>query len=165
MEKTSLDFATLKKLKHDVANLLAPTVTTGNCFYENSKDMGAILHTGSANLDKLLSGGLYTGEVTEVVGKCGSGKTQICMSAAVHLAAMNSISDRVSILSDIGENIKDGYTVAYIDTCNAFSALRISQIYTHTKLLSESDAEDTEVCVSLDLSVDLIIFVGTMCSS
>ncbi|XP_054391108.1 DNA repair protein RAD51 homolog 4 isoform X6 [Pongo abelii] len=37
-------------------------------------------------LDKLLDAGLYTGEVTEIVGGPGSGKTQVCLCVAANVA-------------------------------------------------------------------------------
>lgn len=41
------------------------------------------LFPSAASLDKLLDAGLYTGEVTEIVGGPGSGKTQVHMRPAV----------------------------------------------------------------------------------
>ncbi|EDL15676.1 RAD51-like 3 (S. cerevisiae), isoform CRA_c, partial [Mus musculus] len=38
------------------------------------------------SLDKLLDAGLYTGEVTEIVGGPGSGKTQVCLCVAANVA-------------------------------------------------------------------------------
>ncbi|XP_037347329.1 DNA repair protein RAD51 homolog 4 isoform X2 [Talpa occidentalis] len=40
----------------------------------------------SSHLDKLLDAGLYTGEVTEIVGGPGSGKTQVCLCVAANVA-------------------------------------------------------------------------------
>ncbi|XP_036197745.1 DNA repair protein RAD51 homolog 4 isoform X3 [Myotis myotis] len=42
--------------------------------------------TSARNLDKLLDAGLYTGEVTEIVGVPGSGKTQVCLCVAANVA-------------------------------------------------------------------------------
>lgn len=54
-----------------------------------------------------LSGGIFTDEVTEIVGPSSSGKTQICLSTAVTLT-------------------KDGKaTVAYIDSSMSLSPDRI----------------------------------------
>lgn len=42
-----------------------------------------ILSSSTISLDKLLDAGLYTGEVTEIVGGPGSGKTQVPMGPTV----------------------------------------------------------------------------------
>ncbi len=39
--------------------------------------------TGSAELDRILGGGVETGAITELIGEFGSGKTQICFTLAV----------------------------------------------------------------------------------
>lgn len=41
------------------------------------------LTTGSAELDKLLGGGIETGGITELIGEFRSGKTQLCHMLAV----------------------------------------------------------------------------------
>ncbi|KAJ3261782.1 hypothetical protein HK103_004733 [Boothiomyces macroporosus] len=69
------------------------------------------ISTGSAELDKILGGGFKLGNVTEVVGLAGIGKTQICMQlcANVQLAPING-------------------KAFYIDTEGSFMASRFSQI-------------------------------------
>ncbi|XP_012359070.2 DNA repair protein RAD51 homolog 4 isoform X3 [Nomascus leucogenys] len=47
-------------------------------------ERGTALST--SRLDKLLDAGLYTGEVTEIVGGPGSGKTQVCLCVAANVA-------------------------------------------------------------------------------
>ena len=39
------------------------------------------------SLDATLGGGLFTGEVTEIVGQSGSGQTHMCMMAAIQAAS------------------------------------------------------------------------------
>lgn len=39
--------------------------------------------TGSAELDRILGGGVETGAITELIGEFGSGKTQICFTLSV----------------------------------------------------------------------------------
>jgi len=43
--------------------------------------------SGSQEIDKLLDGGFRAGRVVEVYGSSGSGKTQLAMQAALHVAA------------------------------------------------------------------------------
>ncbi|XP_014788739.1 DNA repair protein RAD51 homolog 4 [Octopus bimaculoides] len=70
----------------------------------------AILCTGCVRLDQLLDGGLYTGEMTEIVGSSAVGKTQVCLSVAANVA------------KETKQNI------LYIDTSASFSAERISEM-------------------------------------
>ncbi|KPP63726.1 hypothetical protein Z043_117989 [Scleropages formosus] len=59
---------------------------SGADLYEELLSSTAILSTGNASLDKLLDSGLYTGELTELVGAPGSGKTQVCCGVSVNIA-------------------------------------------------------------------------------
>lgn len=60
-------------------------------------------------------GGFHTGEITELVGPSTSGKTQICLSAAVHVA----------------RNRRD--KVAYIDSSSSLHPSRLQEIYIKTE--------------------------------
>ncbi|XP_051552133.1 DNA repair protein RAD51 homolog 4 isoform X1 [Myxocyprinus asiaticus] len=62
------------------------------------------------SLDKLLDSGLYTGEITELTGSPGSGKTQVCLSVAVN----------------ISHQLKQ--SVIYIDTNGGICANRLLQM-------------------------------------
>ncbi|KAL6638844.1 hypothetical protein ACP70R_023480 [Stipagrostis hirtigluma subsp. patula] len=68
------------------------------------------LPTGLEGIDMLLGGGLRQGQLTEITGPSSSGKTQVCLHSASHVAAMN-----------IG-------SVMYLDTSISFSASRIAGI-------------------------------------
>ncbi|KAK3084220.1 hypothetical protein FSP39_010227 [Pinctada imbricata] len=78
--------------------------------FESAIASSSILSTGSSSLDKLLDGGLYTSEVTEVAGEIAAGKTQLCLTAAVSACG----DSRQSVL--------------YIDTCGGFVAERLAEI-------------------------------------
>jgi len=67
------------------------------------------IHSGSTNLDYLLGGGFPSGLITQIYGSAGSGKTNICMSAAVQVAL-------------------NGNEIAYIDTENSFNKFRFEQL-------------------------------------
>lgn len=69
----------------------------------------SFLPTGCESLDGLLHGGLRDGMVTELVGASSSGKTQVCMQTAASA-------------------VLHGVMVSYIDTCNSFSSLRLSEM-------------------------------------
>lgn len=66
------------------------------------------LSTGAKGFDVLLGGGLEPKMITQLVGEAGSGKSTLCLMAAV-------------------EALKNGGSVAYIDT-EGFSIDRFSQI-------------------------------------
>ena len=70
------------------------------------------ISTGSLSLDKMLGGGLRAGLVTEVFGHPGTGKTQLCLTAAV-----------TSLLTSSSPGL-----VFYVDTKGDFSADRFLQI-------------------------------------
>eukprot|EP00669_Euglena_mutabilis_P002208 TRINITY_DN12811_c0_g1_i1.p2 TRINITY_DN12811_c0_g1~~TRINITY_DN12811_c0_g1_i1.p2 ORF type:complete len:247 (-),score=43.94 TRINITY_DN12811_c0_g1_i1:53-793(-) len=65
--------------------------------------------TGCGPLDRLLGGGVGTAQVTEVVGKSGAGKTQLCHQV-------------------VAQALLKGFTALYIDTTNSFSARRLVEV-------------------------------------
>ncbi|KAL7127397.1 hypothetical protein ABFS83_14G250000 [Erythranthe nasuta] len=79
------------------------------------------LSTGYQSIDSLLQGGFREGHVTELVGPSSSGKTQVCLKAASHVAR------------------KYSGTVMYFDTGNSFSPKRIAQF-----VCQSSDPTNTE---------------------
>ncbi|KAL2239771.1 UNVERIFIED_CONTAM: DNA repair protein RAD51 [Sesamum indicum] len=81
-----------------------------------------ILSTGCERIDLLLQGGLRVGHVTELAGPSSSGKTQVCLKVASHVAR------------------KYSGTVMYFDSGNSFSPKRIVQFLTQ-----ESDPANTEI--------------------
>ncbi|GFR91759.1 DNA repair protein RAD51 4 [Elysia marginata] len=74
----------------------------GLTLYQNALSSLAILSSGLDSLDQLLDGGLYTGEVTELAGDTGTGKTRIC-----HWCAVSTVKE-------------ESNSVLYIDICNSF---------------------------------------------
>lgn len=68
------------------------------------------ISTGYERIDMLLQGGLFPGNLVEVVGPSSSGKTQICLKAAANVA-----------LNNLG-------SVIFFDTGNSFSPKRIDKI-------------------------------------
>ncbi|RXM96495.1 DNA repair protein RAD51-like 4, partial [Acipenser ruthenus] len=67
----------LVAVKHVLLAQYTAFPTNGADLYEELLSSTAILSTGNPSLDKLLDSGLYTGEVTELIGTPGSGKTQM----------------------------------------------------------------------------------------
>lgn len=82
----------------------------GDSLYSMLLETINIISSGSKRVDRFLKGGIYTGEVTEIHGPPGSGKTQFFLSVTANLVLDS-------------EN-----TVLYLDTNNNFVAGRIEQI-------------------------------------
>ncbi|GAB1609563.1 DNA repair protein RAD51 homolog 4-like [Argonauta hians] len=92
--------------------------------YRKLMSSAAILGTGCVRLDQLLDGGLYTGEMTELVGATAVGKTQMCLSVATSVA------------------METKQNVLYIDTLASFSADRISEIVAATTAAADNVGGD-----------------------
>ncbi|KAK2111414.1 DNA repair protein rad51d [Saguinus oedipus] len=75
------------------------------------------------HLDKLLDAGLYTGEVTEIVGGPGSGKTQVCLCVAANVA------------HGLQQN------VLYVDSSGGLTASRLLQLLQAKTQDEEEQAE------------------------
>uniref|UniRef100_A0A8C7EV59 RAD51 paralog D n=1 Tax=Neovison vison TaxID=452646 RepID=A0A8C7EV59_NEOVI len=85
-QKCALSYKALVALRRVLLAQFSAFPCNGADLYEELKTSTAILSTGIQSLDKLLDAGLYTGEVTEIVGGPGSGKTQVCLRVAANVA-------------------------------------------------------------------------------
>ncbi|XP_037023219.2 DNA repair protein RAD51 homolog 4 isoform X2 [Artibeus jamaicensis] len=85
-QKCGLSYKALVALRRVLLAQFSAFPFNGADLYEELKTSTAILSTGIGSLDKLLDAGLYTGEVTEIVGVPGSGKTQVCLCVAANVA-------------------------------------------------------------------------------
>ncbi|XP_063511482.1 DNA repair protein RAD51 homolog 4 isoform X3 [Pongo pygmaeus] len=85
-QKCGLSYKALVALRRVLLAQFSAFPVNGADLYEELKTSTAILSTGIGSLDKLLDAGLYTGEVTEIVGGPGSGKTQVCLCVAANVA-------------------------------------------------------------------------------
>ncbi|XP_027754408.1 DNA repair protein RAD51 homolog 4 [Empidonax traillii] len=81
-QKCSLSYKALVAVRRVLLAQFSAFPANGADLYEELKSSTAILPTGSPSLDQLLDSGLYTGEVTELMGAPGSGKTQVCLGIA-----------------------------------------------------------------------------------
>ncbi|XP_058109830.1 DNA repair protein RAD51 homolog 4 isoform X3 [Magnolia sinica] len=108
--------ATSKELKQGITRVLSIVDSqhqpwlNGVELLEDAKLNKHVLSTGCEGIDVLLQGGLHEGRLTELVGPSSSGKTQVCLHAASHVA----------------QNYKG--TVMFLDTSNSFSTKRIADI-------------------------------------
>ena len=121
-----------------------PQTVDGNAF-ENQLIVLNFLPTGCEGIDDVLAGGtsetgeslgggLRQGQVTEITGECGSGKTQLCLSAAASAATL-------------------GHRVVFVDTNGVFSAERIKAF--HRNFWSD-EATEEEITAHLDKTLELI---------
>ncbi|XP_054448887.1 DNA repair protein RAD51 homolog 4 isoform X2 [Pteronotus mesoamericanus] len=85
-QKCGLSYKALVALRRVLLAQFSAFPFNGADLYEELKTSTAILSTGIGSLDKLLDAGLYTGEVTEIGGVPGSGKTQLCLCVAANVA-------------------------------------------------------------------------------
>ncbi|XP_052513995.1 DNA repair protein RAD51 homolog 4 isoform X1 [Budorcas taxicolor] len=109
-QKCGLSYKALVALRRVLLAQFSAFPFNGADLYEELKTTTAILSTGIGSLDKLLDAGLYTGEVTEIVGAPGSGKTQVCLCVAA------------SVAHGLQQN------VLYIDSNGGLTASRILQL-------------------------------------
>jgi RAD51-like protein 3 len=116
--------------------VLPPQILDGPAI-ENQLSLLNFLPTGCDGVDELLGGGLRQGQVTELTGEAGTGKTQLCLSAAASAAAL-------------------GHRVVYVDTGGCFSASRVKAF--HRGFVTD-DADSAEVEQHLNLTLDLITVV------
>uniref|UniRef100_A0A8C8AGH8 DNA repair protein RAD51 homolog 4 n=1 Tax=Otus sunia TaxID=257818 RepID=A0A8C8AGH8_9STRI len=118
-QKCSLSYKALVAVRRVLLAQFSAFPTNGADLYEELKSSTAILPTGSPSLDQLLDSGLYTGEVTELMGAPGSGKTQVCLG----IAASVSLGLKQHVL--------------FLDSTGGFTASRLYQML-------QAQAEDKE---------------------
>ncbi|XP_065709211.1 DNA repair protein RAD51 homolog 4 [Patagioenas fasciata] len=109
-QKCSLSYKALVAVRRVLLAQFSAFPANGADLYEELKSSTAILPTGSPSLDKLLDSGLYTGEVMELMGAPGSGKTQVCLG----IAASVSLGLKQHVL--------------FLDSTGGFAASRLYQI-------------------------------------
>ncbi|XP_077213221.1 DNA repair RAD51-like protein [Tasmannia lanceolata] len=108
--------ATSKELKEGITQVLSiidsqhKPWSNGMELLQDAQWNKHVLSTGCEGIDFLLQGGLRQGQLTELAGPSSSGKTQVCLQAASHIA------------------YKYMGTVMFLDTCNSFSSNRIAHI-------------------------------------
>lgn len=128
-QKCSLSYKALVAVRRVLLAQYTAYPISGADLYEELLSSTAILSTGSPSLDKLLDSGLYTGEITELTGSPGSGKTQVCFSVAVN----------------ISHQLKQ--TVVYIDTKGGMCANRLLQML-QTKTPNEQEQVIKVKCIN-----------------
>uniref|UniRef100_A0ABI0NYU6 RAD51 paralog D n=1 Tax=Bos taurus TaxID=9913 RepID=A0ABI0NYU6_BOVIN len=100
-QKCGLSYKALVALRRVLLAQFSAFPFNGADLYEELKTSTAILSTGIGSLDKLLDAGLYTGEVTEIVGAPGSGKTQAGALQRIQVVRAFDIFQMLDVLQDL----------------------------------------------------------------
>lgn len=109
-QKCSVSYKALFAIRRVLLAQHTAFPVSGADLYEELLSCTAILSTGHPRLDELLDSGLFTGELTELAGSPGTGKTQVCFGVTVHIA----------------HHLKQG--VVFIDTTGGISAARLQHM-------------------------------------
>mmetsp|Transcript_5522 Transcript_5522/g.7271 ORF Transcript_5522/g.7271 Transcript_5522/m.7271 type:complete len:367 (+) Transcript_5522:144-1244(+) len=88
---------------------MLPFLKGADQIYSEMASKKKAFSTGAASLDELLGEGIHSGFVTELIGQQGTGKTQVCMTAAVVAAEAAA-------------------KVVYLDATNSADPRRLDQI-------------------------------------
>ncbi|GAA6233524.1 DNA repair protein RAD51 homolog 4 [Lates japonicus] len=109
-QKCSVSYKALFAIRRVLLAQHTAFPVSGADLYEELLSSTAIVSTGNPSLDKLLDSGLYTGEITELSGGPGSGKSQVCFGVAVYISYQLKQS------------------VIYIDTTGGLTASRLLEM-------------------------------------
>ncbi|XP_069470998.1 DNA repair protein RAD51 homolog 4 [Ambystoma mexicanum] len=129
--KCCLSYKTMVAMRRVLLAHFSAFPSNGADLYEELKSSTAILSTGNTSLDKLLDSGLYTGEVTEINGSAGSGKTQVCLGVAITAA----------------HTLKQ--SVLYVDSTGGLTASRLFEMV-------QSQTEDEEEQVEAMQRIEVV---------
>ncbi|MHA1399364.1 MAG: DNA repair and recombination protein RadA [Candidatus Heimdallarchaeaceae archaeon] len=114
MHKANITAEEAKKIIASAQNQLGLHPVTATQFLEMEQKRGRIT-TGSEEFDSMMNGGIWTGEITELVGSFSSGKTQLCFQLCVN----------VQLPKDRGGLEGKAF---FIDTERTFSPQRVEEI-------------------------------------
>ncbi|XP_033954818.1 DNA repair protein RAD51 homolog 4 [Pseudochaenichthys georgianus] len=122
-QRCSVSYKALFAIRRVLLAQHAAFPVSGADLYEELLSSTAIISTGNPSLDKLLDSGLFTGEITELSGGPGSGKSQVCFGVAVHVSL----------------HLKQ--SVIFIDTTGGLTASRLLQMMQTESSNAEEQAE------------------------
>uniref|UniRef100_UPI00358F82BA DNA repair protein RAD51 homolog 4 isoform X2 n=1 Tax=Myxine glutinosa TaxID=7769 RepID=UPI00358F82BA len=97
---TDLPYKRIAMVRRVLVAQLGAFLASAEMSYAELLSSTAILPTGCTALDSLLDCGLYTGELTEVIGAPGTGKTQVCACVAISVACI--LKQRVFYIDTTG---------------------------------------------------------------
>lgn len=153
--KSGVPFRDLLAIKRFLLAQHSAVLTNALEVYKNIRSTTCILPTGCAGLDKVLEGGLYSGEVTGLSGSSSSGKTQICFSTVCAVAS--DLQKNVVFFDTGGQfdsarlvQMMDKYELSVADRLAALKRIKVIQVLDIFELFSELD----ELKNSLDGGMD-----------
>eukprot|EP01095_Lingulamoeba_sp_RSL-Kostka_P010308 TRINITY_DN368_c1_g2_i1.p1 TRINITY_DN368_c1_g2~~TRINITY_DN368_c1_g2_i1.p1 ORF type:complete len:360 (-),score=81.54 TRINITY_DN368_c1_g2_i1:77-1156(-) len=131
--KTEVKLNVIEKIITELEQLFSAQPKTALQVYNHIIDNNInFLSIGSEEMDKeLLFGGMKIGQLIELVGNTGSGKTQICLNCALQTLVNNEEAN-----------------VIYIDTGNSFSSSRIVEMFNSQnfeRLLNSEQTSNNEM--------------------
>ncbi|NXO25539.1 RA51B protein, partial [Cisticola juncidis] len=141
MKVTGQNYYEVQKLLSKVSRACAPKMQTA---YEmklrkSVNPSSAFLSTTLHSLDRVLSGGVPCGSLTEITSPPGCGKTQFCIMLSVLATLPVSMGGL-------------GGAVIYIDTESAFSAERLIEIAA-SRFPTYFDSDEKLLCMSRSIHV------------
>ncbi|XP_074969309.1 DNA repair protein RAD51 homolog 4 isoform X5 [Phalacrocorax aristotelis] len=104
-QKCSLSYKALVAVRRVLLAQFSAFPANGADLYEELKSSTAILPTGNRSLDQLLDSGLYTGEVTELMGAPGSGKTQLEALQRIQVVRVFDIYEMLRALQELRDRL------------------------------------------------------------
>ena len=160
-EEAKIEESTAAKYTNLARLLISPGFITAEALH--TKQQNAVrLSTGSTQLDRLFSGGIEAGSITEIAGEFGPGKSQLVYTAAV-LATQRETKNHVLIIDSEGttkvERLLQIADERKLDRNKIFTNILIARAYNsdHQRILIRSLNEmATQQDVGL-IAVDSII--------
>uniref|UniRef100_A0A667XEJ4 RAD51 paralog D n=1 Tax=Myripristis murdjan TaxID=586833 RepID=A0A667XEJ4_9TELE len=105
-QKCSVSYKALLAVRRVLLAQHTAFPVSGADLYEELLSSTAILSTGNPSLDKLLDSGVYTGEITELSGGPGSGKSQMEALQRIHIFHAFDIFSLLSYLYSLPATIQ-----------------------------------------------------------
>ncbi|KAK7079055.1 DNA repair protein rad51d [Halocaridina rubra] len=118
--EASISYKDLQSIRNIIVANYAAFPLEGDLMLSEAVRSTVIISTGISSLDKLLGGGLMAGEIMELCGGWGVGKTSLCVQLALHCAT------------------KLGHRVLYIDPTGGVSTNRLEPHLDNSIELQES---------------------------
>ena len=84
-KQTNVQLKTLKQAKKFIMGQYSPFPEFGNVLIEKCLKKIFVIKTGCSQIDAMISGGIYSSEITEITGPTSTGKTQICFNLIANM--------------------------------------------------------------------------------
>lgn len=150
--------AKAEKILKEAEKLIPMGFSSATSFYQKRLNV-TFLTTGSAELDKLLKGGIETGSITEIFGEFRTGKTQLCHTLAVtcQLPKENGGGSGKALYIDTEGTFRPERCIAIaerfgLDTDQVLENISYARAYTsdhQAQLLKQATAMLSESCYAL----------------